>query len=710
MHVNRARFRALCRSDGERASRRRATTAGEDMTNMPGAIFSGASRPERRTASAQPRAVTGLRAALCATLAASLSACGGGGGSMGATGAAMGSAPPQNGQLAMIVSDGSSSDWATIGVEILSIALTPQGGGAPVTVYTAPATPPMINLEELDQIGEVLGNASVPVGTYTGATVTVAANPGDVDLVVSPEPDAGFAGTPGETIPAADIQIVGAQGSSGSLTVPVAVSFDSPLTVSASGSNALDLEFDLSHPAFIVAHDPPGASATQWAVNFSAPVRRRPISNITHLVLREMYGDVTAVASDGSSITITKQMPALPVVDPETPVSTGESLTIQADAANGTLFYDVDAGTRTTITSFASLASSLTGRYVRLTARYQEDGSLVAVRVWASSDFNKLWLSPEGHVLHVDTATNTIVVDNAAGVPVPVTVDSSTQFFFRQPADPAADAAPIGTGPSFLAADDLVRGFKVQVSVVDPLASPLVAQSVDIETAAYSGQISNALPDGAGFTYTHQFPSATDDYTVALDYIASTSANGTDASGNAIEGFKWWDFAYPTELDDGANAVADFSAAVGGGSTTGFPFAGASFYAWGLSAARWGDPANPTGWAVPWTILLPTPLPRAVVATGLANGSFTITLDGGTTPGTVDIGTTAGSATLVYQVDRSNGTVSISPIDITTASGLSTLTNALTAGTPVKVYGTPQADGTLKAYSLLYFTGTQPGA
>lgn len=98
---------------------------------------------------------------------------------------------------------------------------------------------------------------------------------------------------------------------------------------------------------------------------------------------------------------------------------------------------------------------------------------------------------------HVDPSTDTIVVDNAAGVPVPIMVSSSTQFYFRQPANPPADATPIGTGPAFLANNDFVRGFKVQVSVVDPLGSPLVAQAVDIETAAYSGQISNALPDGS---------------------------------------------------------------------------------------------------------------------------------------------------------------------------------------------------------------------
>jgi hypothetical protein len=650
-----------------------------------------------------------LRVAACATLIASLGACGGGSSSnMGSSVSVNPPPPTQMSTLAVLISDASSDDWATVGVKIMSIALTPQGGGAPVTVYTAPATPPMVNLEELDQISELLGNTTLPTGTYSGATVTVGANPGDVQLVVAAEPEAGFAGTAGAMIPAADIQIVGAQGSSGSLTVPINVTFDSPLIVSASGSNALDLEFDLAHPAFILAHNPPGASATQWAVNFVGPVRRRPISDITHLVLREMYGDVTAVASDGSSLTITKDLPTLPVVNPQVPVSTGVSLQILADATNGTIFYDVDAHTRTTVTSFAALASSLVGRYVRLTARYQENGTLVAVRVWASSDFNKLWLSPEGHVLHVNTTTDTVVVENAAGVAVPVTVDSQTEFFYRQPADPAADAAPIGTGPAFLAAEDLVRGFKVQVSVVDPLASPLVAQAVDIETAAYSGAISNAAPEGSGFTYTHDYLTATDDYQVTLDYISSTSANGKDASGNPIAGFKWWNFAYPTLLNDGASAIAEFSSAVGGGSSGGFDFAGTNLYAWGLSDATWGDPANSMGWSLPWTILMPTPLPRGTVATGVANNAFTLTLAGGTTPGTVDLSTTSGSATLVYQVDRSNGTVSVSPIDITSASGLATLTNALQAGTPVKVFGTPQADGTYRAYVLTYFTGTQP--
>src|SRR6185312_8206352 len=242
-----------------------------------------------------------LRFAACGALAASLAACGGGGSSADT------SLMPtqQNGNVPIVISDASSDDWATVGVKILSIALVPQGGGSNVTVYTAPNPAPVVNLEELDQIGEILGNVSVPTGSYTGAVLTVAANPGDVMLVTSADPEAGFAGPPASTIPSADIQIQGARGAAGSLTVPVAVDFDSPLTVTTSGNNALDLEFDLSNPAFILAHVPPGAGTTLWAVDFTGPVRRHPVRDMRRLVLRHLYGSVSSVASDGSSVTIT---------------------------------------------------------------------------------------------------------------------------------------------------------------------------------------------------------------------------------------------------------------------------------------------------------------------------------------------------------------------------------------------------------------------
>jgi hypothetical protein len=604
------------------------------------------------------------------------------------------------------VSDASSDDWGTIGVKILSISLTPQGGGSSVTVFTAPTTPPVVNLEQLDQISEILGNVSVPAGTYTAATLTIAGNPGDVQLIVAAEPEAGFAGTPGASIPSNQIQIQGTQGSAGGLTVPVKVNFVSPLVVTPGQSNALDLEFDLNHPAFIVAHNPPSAMGTTlYAVNFNGPVRHHPVADLAHLVLRHTYGTVTAVSTDNTSVTITKDLPTLPVVNPETAVPTSQNLQILADATNGTLFYDVDAKTVVSLKSFASEANSLVGKYVRIAARYQDNGTLVAVRVWAASNFQGVWLSPEGHVLHVNPTTSIISVSNESGQVVPLSVDANTQFFFRTPQSALSDATPIGTGTSFLASHDLVRGFKVHVSVVDPLATPLVAQTVDIENAGYSGLISGA--SSTGFTYTHGFAMASDDYTVNLGYISSTSDNGKDSNGNAVTGYKWWNFTYPTLADTGANAVADFVAATNGGVNFGGTVGSVKTY--GVSAARWGDPANTAGWSVPWTVLLPAPVPLGTVATGMANNAFTMTVAGGTMPATVDVGTAAGSATLVYQIDRSNGVVTISPVDVTTSAGLQTLTNGLSVGVSVKVYGIPQPDGTLKSYVIDYFTGMSPG-
>jgi len=588
---------------------------------------------------------------------------------------------------------------------VLSISLTPQGGGNPVTVYTAPASAPMVNLEELDQLGEILGNVSIPVGTYTGATLTVAGNQADVVLTVAADPEAGFGAAGGSTIDPANIHIQGTQGTAGNLTVLVKIAFEAPLVVSTTQTNALDLEFDLGHPAFIVGHTPPGSVGTRWAVNFNAPVRRHRVDDLTHLVLRHAYGSVTAVSTDGASLTMTKELPTLPVVNPETAVAAGQSLQIRADATNGTLFYDIDAKTSVTLKSFSS-ESSLVGKFVRVAARYQADGTLVATRVWASSQFNSVWVSPEGHVLHVDAANNVFRVATESGSSVPVAVAADTQFFFRVPHSAIADATPIGTGPAFLASHNLVRGFKVHVSVVDPLATPLVAQSVDIETAAYDGKISAA--DTTGFTYTRKFATVTDNYSVTLPYIAVATANGKDASGNVIAGFKWWDFAYPTVVTSGTNAVSQFvaatSAGVNFGGTTGV------VPAWGASTAIWGDTANPQGWSARQAILVPTPLPLGSVATGYAAGSFTMNVAGGSTPATIDVSTTSGSASLVYQVDRTGGVVTVSSIDVTTSTGLSSMTSGLSAGAPVKVYGVPQADGSFRADVLLYYTGEMPSA
>jgi hypothetical protein len=653
---------------------------------------------------------TATKLALVSAIAAIIAGCGGGDSSSGAapstsnTSTPPVTSAPQTANVALLLSDASTEDWATIGVKVMSIALVPQGGGSNVTVYTAPAMAPTVNLAQLDQIAEILGNVSVPVGTYTAAVLTVSGNDSDILLTVAADPEAGFAAPAGTTISAGQIQVQHTQGTGTSLTVPIDVNFATPLVVSATQSNALDLEFDLSHPAFIVGHVPPAAGgATIWAVNFDGPVHHHPLHDLTRLVLRHTYGNVTAIASDNSSITITKEFPTEPAVNPETAVATSQSLTILADATNGTLFYDLDAKTQSVIKDFSSEAA-LTGKSVRVAARYQEDGTLVATRIWASSTFSTVWVSPEGHVLHVNPNTNVVTVANESGVGIPLTINANTQFFFRQPQNAVADGTPIGSGTSFISNHDFVRGFKVHASVVDPLATPLVAQSIDIETAEYDGTIS--APSMTGFTYTRTFHTASDDYNYAADYIADATANGTDANGNAITGYKWWNFAYPTMLMSGATAITDFIAATNGSVNLGGTLG--SVPSRGVSYSIWNDPANPAGWAAAATVLLPSTLPLGTVATGLANGTFTLNVTGGSMPATVAVSTASGSATLVYQVDRTNNIVSVSSIDVTTSAGLATATAGLAAGAPVKVYGVPQDDGTLRAYVLTYYTGETP--
>ena len=627
---------------------------------------------------------------------------------------------PQNGTVNLLLSDASTEDWATIGVRVISVTLTPQGGGNDVTLYTAPSPAPWINLLQLDQLSEIIGNMPVQAGTYTAATITVSGNPGDVLLTPSADPETGFAGTAGTPIPSSQIQIIGTKGSTGSLTVPIKVTLDSPLVVTSNQSNALDLEFDLSHPAFIVAHVPPTAGTTMWAVNFNPCLRHRRIFDLPSLILRHHYGTVTGVSTDNSTLTFDKDYPVYPPTTPqETEITSSQTLSVLADNANGTLYYDLDnSKNNATIKDFGSLASTIVGKYIRVAARYQVDGSLVAVRLYASSSFNSVWISPEGHVLHVDTTSDTLWVENELGLAVPLKIDANTLFYFRTPAKAESDANSIGQGPAFLS--NLARGFKVHASVVNPLASPpWVASSIDIEIARYDGSISNSSL--TSFEYTHDFHTASDNYQVTLPYINSNTPNGNDPqSGSAITGFKWWNFTFPTVVDSGSTAIQDFSTATNGGVTftcgSGASATSTQMQAAGETYATWNDTNAPNAWAAPWAVLTPTHVPEGTVAAGFTMGSpnatFTMTIacSGATqsTAVTVDLNTTSGSAPLIYQIDFRNGIFTVSPVDITTSAGQTTLTTNLVTGTPVAVYGIPQADGSIKDYVLFYFTGVAP--
>jgi hypothetical protein len=73
--------------------------------------------------------------------------CGGSGSSMGSQNQS------PNGNLAILMQDSSREDWATIGVKVTSISLAPQGSGSPVTMFTAAAPAPMIDLVQFGPAG-----------------------------------------------------------------------------------------------------------------------------------------------------------------------------------------------------------------------------------------------------------------------------------------------------------------------------------------------------------------------------------------------------------------------------------------------------------------------------------------------------------------------------------------------------------------------------
>jgi len=648
--------------------------------------------------------------ALSVAAALALTACGGGGD-------AAPTATAQSVAVPVMVSDASSQDWSAIQVTLTSVVFVSSAGNT-ANLLSAPVS---VNLEQLDNLGEVLGSAQLTPGTtYTGAVLTISANPGDVSLTVSSDPEAGFpeaASTSAapNVIPASRIHIQHAQGAAGSQTVTVPVTsatpFVAPTPVSGStpaSTAGINIEFDLAHPAFIVGHVPIGSGGTTiWAVNFKGPVRHRPVADLTRLVLRHLYATAGAVSTDNTTLTVTRDLPTLPIVTPETFTSTGQSLGIKVDATNGTLFYDMAAGTRTTIKDYAGVSALLARQpYLRVAARYQQDGTLVATRIWSSATFNKVFVSPEGHVVHVDTVAGTgFLVDNADGKPTRVAVDAATQFFFRNPGT-GTDVTPIGVGPAFLTSKELARGFKVHVTPVDALAVPMVAATVDIEAAPYEGKVGNVT--AAGFTLTNGFATLSDDYSVTLNYLSAATPNGTDPlTGTAISGFKYWDFAYPTLVTSGSTATASFGAAAGGavnfGGTVG------AYPARALAYSVWGDAANLNGWSASKAILIPTTLPRTTVATGIVGSgtSFTINAVGGATPATVNFNTAAGTATLAYQVDRSGNVVTVSQQDLTTMTGQAAFAAGLQAGAKVLVSAVPQADGSLKAYAVSYFTGMQ---
>lgn len=552
----------------------------------------------------------------------------------GGTGSSSTDAPstPQ-GKVDVVVSDAPSSSWSSVDVVIRKIALRPVGGGSPVVVYdqSTASSPAHINLVQLDELGQLLNGASVPVGTYDKVFIQID------DTAVSLSDTATPPNT--YTVAGGNVKVMGLPGFD--------VALSAPLVVTEGSTNAVELDFDLGHPLFIV--DRPGAGpggTSLYLVNFERSVRHRHRGGMAAFLLRHLRGSVSATTS--TSITLATEHRG--------------SRTVDVDGTNGTIFYDLDAGTITPVTSTTVPSGLSTGKFARIAARYQGSGSLTAVRVFYSADADKLRRhSPEGHVVAVDPVANTMTViwNPAQGghlAPTVFNVDSQTKFFFGQ-------GAPIAMGTAFLS--NVQRGFKVQLTVANPNATVPTAINVDIERAVYEGNLGLA-GGNTGLTYDHPR------YGVVSPVSASFGSS-----------FTWWNFTYPTQANSGSAGLVTLLSGLG--ST---PAKGASTLAWNSSANAW-DANN--------CVLLPIHQ-RGSVTTSYSGGAMGFTPTGGSAE-TVNLSTTTGSATLVYQVQLQAGIVTVSPV------AASSWGSVLTSGTPARIFAVPTASG-LQAYVVVALPGS----
>ncbi|WP_275975708.1 DUF4382 domain-containing protein [Geothrix terrae] len=538
-------------------------------------------------------------------------ACGGGSSSGSA-----GSATP-TGTAAVILTDAPSDQWSSVEVVVTQVAFLNKADHTKEVVAFQGASA-KINLVDLDSVGELLASAQIPAGTYDALRITI--DPTSVNLVKAD----------GTAVPSSQVKVAGSS---------VLVNLSSDLVVTANGSNAVQLDFDLSHPLFLVQL-PDGT----WVMNLQ--VRHRPNANgmtgVAQLMFRHRKG---TIASVGTSSFVLH-------------TDGGNDLTV--NVGTGAWFFDADTKT------VGSLAGLAAGKYALVSLRMQPDGSLWAVRVWYSANPLQPW-TPEGHVYGVDQTNGLMVVSSGNGTPRTIAIDPDTAFTYHM-------AQFFGTGSAALA--NMWTGFKVQVQVKDPLATPMHAASVNIQRAVDGGRISAAST--SSFTYQH----ASGDRTHAYD-----------------SAFAWWYVGFPGMTSSSVSAFSSACSGMGMG-MMGTGTASPDLMPRGLSDLVWNT--GTSAWDANNAIFMPVALPQGTISTSYNGGQLGFTFvdsTAATQSVTVTLNTTVGAQPLVLEVSKQTGAITVTPVDATAWA------TKLVTATQARVAVVPKPDGTYAAYAVVVFTG-----
>ncbi|WP_306597808.1 DUF5666 domain-containing protein [Geothrix sp. 21YS21S-2] len=577
--------------------------------------------------------------------------------------------PPSTGLVSVCMTSTGTQDWVEIDVKIVSVTLTPQGGGAPVALL-APQTGPLpVNLALLGRATQLIGSLAAPVGTYTGATVTLASASGDVVLNVSSTPSPQFPQAAQTAVPQLWIS-----GANGAKTLALAVPFAAPLVVTTDRNVVLDLEWDTARPGFLTGAAVPRLASVYWTVNFENSLRQRVVADPAGLDLLPLRGSVYKVDASRKSFQMSPTFRAGVFNAGFLPQLVG----VTVDAAGGAYFFDVDDGTRKVIKDLSAVGDALPGRPVSVRGTLQQDGTLLATRIWAGTG-TFLGTQIQGRVVRVDPGRALAAFDGdalngwTAGSGGVVTEET----LFMAPAPEA--------GPGFLSAGNLALGFTAIPVFRFPLHGAVTLLSVDIVSPDFKGTVTAV--DGNQVTLS--CPTGTDAAALVPVLPFAGPAGGSGGAGTIQQGFSWWEAGAPDRIQAGAASFAGAAAAVVDfGGTVGAMRALATVH------AVWGNAANPAGWSAQWAVLETLPLPAGTVAEAYASSGFGLMLPGGANTVTVDMD----ASTVCYRADLpATDWYGGNPYPVLTEVSPAT---ALLKGAAVKVFGIPAADGHLKARAV----------
>lgn len=392
--------------------------------------------------------------------------------------------PPAQGLLDVVLTDAPSDGWQAVEVVVQAITLVDKvDASREVLVFQGNGT--KVNLVELDEIGELLARAEVPEGTYGRLKIRIDTAPGSIHLVRAD----------GTHVPTDRIKVAGDSAT---------ITLTPDLVVSPGSTAAVQVDFDLAHPLFLI-ETPTG----DVVLNLQA--FHRP--NLGHFGwghFRPAAGQVAVVSPGNRTFTLANRY--------------GKRFDVAWDAQ--TAFFN--ANQRPIVPGSADgLAKDA---YVLIQLNRTAAGGWLARRVWYTADPAVLasLKSPEGHLLAVDPGAGTLRISQADGTPKTVFVDPDTAILFR-------DGSTVGIGPSALA--DLLPGFKVHAELKDPQAAEAHAARILVQRAVDGGVVGAATP--TGFTFQ------------ASDWKA-------ERAYAYASGFAWWPLANPAAA---SFSIPDFQAA-----------------------------------------------------------------------------------------------------------------------------------------------------